>query len=1338
MTLDTLPAALHSQPVMAPPRRPVSPTFAPPSQPATPASPPHVLMVALDGTCSLAPNTLYTLPSVTSLTGPGSVDLRYFTSRWALPSGGTLNVSNAEFERCLLDDPTNGTFGMPLTLSLASPLTHVTLSNVVLATKAKVFGTYLAYVGEGACPPSANVTTDRHTWVHVAFWNVNTLLTLRNVTIVMSQLPEGNDTSGQPHYAVLAYSWSDIVLALTTRQLAGPGGGIAITSNVTFVTVTSRAIMLDLNLQTNVLLIKSGATVHLEGMSLKNLAKADASATRTAPGGATSLAFVFPLWLFNFDRSTTAPTVLSLSDCSLYVGPNELNFLTYWGILFHSPSPDVYATADWLRDDFLTFEVSVHAQASLLIQELHTTATDLNGCSILDSGTLLLPNTEVLMIPGAVPPFVAVVENTTDLVAAIQVRTSRANDRATGAVQEIRPSSSAATAFLVLAEPQGAFKKPALFLPTRRRPPRTTPCANTWPSCCHPAEATSPWGHVLATHHAGHRAAMSLNGDPDNPASLDFSGQSMVVSINPPAQLSLMSLVLTGLGPCRNSSTSQSSDYGSVSFPVWALDFDRSKTLVLLDEVNITVPLEEMAWLIKQAAGRQYFFVQISVNMPAVEFRQFNVTSNGSVSVDEILGAGIHAMRLGFVSGPSYRGWIPPPTGGTSSALIHQASALAIVITVPIATAGLLALVAFLFLRRTRALALAHAKPHAPPTPPTNHLPTPTQPPRASSEGRRRSPSEVASPGTPDEREGSVKSGNISCSLEDPQPVCTSARLPVANSGDGDSPGGVSHRTAPTDAAPPGTPGHVHGSRRVGSARLPARHQQQQDPGAQGGGGSGGGGAPEVRLTIDEPSPGEQPASMHRLPTLAAGMASFAHQHPPHAQQQQQQQTQQQQQQQQTQQPHSQTQQQQQQQQSSSPQNTSSLSQGAALSQIVTELSDQIHLQRSQAVRRTLMLSGRGQGQEPVRLEGMLGEGTFGRVYKATWRGTSVAVKSMVLPASLGGAERRQQMAIMETAISTCLSHPNIVQTYTYMVQPVKLSASTPAGRDTSALTKAASVPGGSSSGTGDPAAQSMTDGIHSWEVMLVLELCDRGSLRTVLDQGLVRSSRAGADALAASMLAGMKGSIVIPKLGATSTAAKMPWLDYGSVLLTALDIARAMAHLHAEGILHGDLKASNVLLKSGGSSEEDSRGFTAKVADFGLSMRMDPHKTHMSNVFHGTLTHLPPEVLVDGKVSRASDVYAFGIVLWELLTCQRAFQGIPRALLGHEIIRLNRRPVFPPTCPPAYRDLACLCWDHDPHARPTFEEAILTLDQLWRRETETEVAVSTAGDVAAAAGYAQ
>ena len=66
------------------------------------------------------------------------------------------------------------------------------------------------------------------------------------------------------------------------------------------------------------------------------------------------------------------------------------------------------------------------------------------------------------------------------------------------------------------------------------------------------------------------------------------------------------------------------------------------------------------------------------------------------------------------------------------------------------------------------------------------------------------------------------------------------------------------------------------------------------------------------------------------------------------------------------------------------------------------------------------------------------------------------------------------------------------------------------------------------------------------------------------------------------------------------------------SVLLTALDIASAMVHMHCENIIHGDLKARNILLKT---SATDARGFTAKVADFGLSMQVDPNDTHVSEV---------------------------------------------------------------------------------------------------------------------------
>lgn len=51
-----------------------------------------------------------------------------------------------------------------------------------------------------------------------------------------------------------------------------------------------------------------------------------------------------------------------------------------------------------------------------------------------------------------------------------------------------------------------------------------------------------------------------------------------------------------------------------------------------------------------------------------------------------------------------------------------------------------------------------------------------------------------------------------------------------------------------------------------------------------------------------------------------------------------------------------------------------------------------------------------------------------------------------------------------------------------------------------------------------------------------------------------------------------------------------------------------------------------------------------------------------------GTLTHMAPEVLLEGIISKAADVYAFGVMLWELYTSGHAFKGVPRNLLAHQV----------------------------------------------------------------------
>lgn len=75
--------------------------------------------------------------------------------------------------------------------------------------------------------------------------------------------------------------------------------------------------------------------------------------------------------------------------------------------------------------------------------------------------------------------------------------------------------------------------------------------------------------------------------------------------------------------------------------------------------------------------------------------------------------------------------------------------------------------------------------------------------------------------------------------------------------------------------------------------------------------------------------------------------------------------------------------------------------------------------------------------------------------------------------------------------------------------------------------------------------------------------------------------------------------------------------LNYPAVLDTALEIAAAVHHLHGRNVLHSDLKARNIMLKSSGA---EGRGASAKVADFGLAVKMDHLETHMSNAFQGTM----------------------------------------------------------------------------------------------------------------------
>lgn len=101
------------------------------------------------------------------------------------------------------------------------------------------------------------------------------------------------------------------------------------------------------------------------------------------------------------------------------------------------------------------------------------------------------------------------------------------------------------------------------------------------------------------------------------------------------------------------------------------------------------------------------------------------------------------------------------------------------------------------------------------------------------------------------------------------------------------------------------------------------------------------------------------------------------------------------------------------------------------------------------------------------------------------------------------------------------------------------------------------------------------------------------------------------------------------------------------AIVQAAIDVAKAMKHLHSKGVIHGDLKSQNVLLQK---SQENGRDFICKVGDFGLS-RLVLNKTHIETFTCGSVRAMPPELLKDGILTPAADVYSFGIMLWELLS---------------------------------------------------------------------------------------
>jgi serine/threonine protein kinase len=156
-------------------------------------------------------------------------------------------------------------------------------------------------------------------------------------------------------------------------------------------------------------------------------------------------------------------------------------------------------------------------------------------------------------------------------------------------------------------------------------------------------------------------------------------------------------------------------------------------------------------------------------------------------------------------------------------------------------------------------------------------------------------------------------------------------------------------------------------------------------------------------------------------------------------------------------------------------------------------------------------------------------------------------------------------------------------------------------------------------------------------------------------------------------------------------------------------DIIRGLKNMHSLEIIHRDLHSGNIFI---------DHNYYAYIGDLGISKSVI-ELTDDNNENYGTIPYLAPEIFQGQKYIQSSDIYSFGMIMWEFMTGRRPFWDE-----NHDDIELiikicdGLRPPIVTNAPEGYIELMKECWLSDPKKRPSatdvFDKILIMRDKEW------------------------